>query len=177
MVIPVLIAKPRGVGGKGTGMTEAADKGGAADRAEPGDHRAPGHEKNPQRPRSAIGPYAQVIDEWLLADRNAAQARHAARRIWQPLIAEHGAALAEVTVSRYVAPAAAPSLTWTRYRSRCRQRICQALSRGGLSLVPALHSIMFVAVKGSARRGRRSARPAFGTHMDVPDHFRCKFNL
>jgi transposase len=45
-----------------------------------------------------------VIDEWLLADRDAPRKqRHTARRIWQRLVAEQGATLAEVTVSRYVA--------------------------------------------------------------------------
>jgi transposase len=58
----------------------------------------------PRRPRPAIGPYAQLIDEWLLADREVPRKqRHTARRVWQRLVAEHGAALAEVTVSRYVA--------------------------------------------------------------------------
>jgi transposase len=57
-----------------------------------------------QRPRPAIGPYAAVIDGWLLADREVPRKqRHTARRIWQRLVAEHGASLAEVTVSRYVA--------------------------------------------------------------------------
>ena len=57
-----------------------------------------------QRPRPAIGAYAAVIDEWLLADRDVPRKqRHTARRIWQRLVAEHGAAVAEVTVSRYVA--------------------------------------------------------------------------
>ena len=45
-----------------------------------------------------------MIDGWLLADRDAPRKqRHTARRIWQRLVAEHGASLAEVTVSRYVA--------------------------------------------------------------------------
>jgi transposase len=58
----------------------------------------------PQRPRPAIGRYAAVIDQWLLADREVPpKQRHTARRIWQRLVAEHGATLAEVTVSRYVA--------------------------------------------------------------------------
>jgi transposase len=58
----------------------------------------------PRRPRPAIGPYAAVIDEWLLADRDVPRKqRHTARRVWQRLVAEHGASLAEVTVSRYVA--------------------------------------------------------------------------
>jgi transposase len=56
------------------------------------------------RPRPAIGAYTQVIDEWLVADRDVPpKQRHTARRIWQRLVAEHGASVAEVTVSRYVA--------------------------------------------------------------------------
>jgi len=40
----------------------------------------------------------------LLADRDVPRKqRHTARRVWQRLVAEHGATLAEVTVSRYVA--------------------------------------------------------------------------
>ena len=35
----------------------------------------------PQRPRPALGPYTQVIDEWLLADRDVPRKqRHTARR-------------------------------------------------------------------------------------------------
>jgi transposase len=57
-----------------------------------------------QRPRPAIGAYTAVIDEWLLADVDVPpKQRHTARRVWQRLVAEYGAALAEVTVSRYVA--------------------------------------------------------------------------
>lgn len=58
----------------------------------------------PHRAHPAIDPYAGVIDGWLLADREVPRKqRHTARRIWQRLVAEHGAGLAEVTVSRYVA--------------------------------------------------------------------------
>jgi transposase len=58
----------------------------------------------PQRPRPAIGAYAAVIDEWLAGDQGVPRKqRHTARRVWQRLVAEHGAALSEVTVSRYVA--------------------------------------------------------------------------
>jgi transposase len=54
--------------------------------------------------RPAIDPYAELIDGWLRADREVPRKqRHTARRIWQRLVAEHGATLAEVTVSRYVA--------------------------------------------------------------------------
>ena len=46
----------------------------------------------------------QVIDGWLVADRLVPRKqRHTARRVWQRLVAEHGATLSEVTVSRYVA--------------------------------------------------------------------------
>ena len=56
------------------------------------------------RPRPAIGPYEAIIDAWLLADREVPpKQRHTARRVWQRLVAEHGASLAEVTVSRHVA--------------------------------------------------------------------------
>jgi transposase len=58
----------------------------------------------PRRPRPAIDPYIEVIDAWLQADRDVPRKqRHTARRVWQRLVAEHGATLAEVTVSRYVA--------------------------------------------------------------------------
>ena len=57
-----------------------------------------------RRAGPAIDEWTPVIDAWLLADRQAPRKqRHTARRIWQRLIAEHGASLAEVTVSRYVA--------------------------------------------------------------------------
>jgi hypothetical protein len=58
----------------------------------------------PRRPRPAIGAYGEVIDSWLLTDRKVPRKqRHTARRVWQRLVAEHGASVAEVTVSRYVA--------------------------------------------------------------------------
>jgi hypothetical protein len=64
----------------------------------------PPRKSYPQRPRPAIGAYAAVIDEWLLADQGVPRKqRHTARRVWQRLVAEHAAALSEVTVSRYVA--------------------------------------------------------------------------
>jgi len=57
-----------------------------------------------RRPRPAIDPYAAVIDGWLVADQQVPRKqRHTARRVWQRLVAEHGATVAEVTVSRYVA--------------------------------------------------------------------------
>ena len=58
----------------------------------------------PPRPRPAIDPWVGVIDAWLVADQNGPRKqRHTARRVWQRLVAEHQAALSEITVSRYVA--------------------------------------------------------------------------
>jgi transposase len=64
----------------------------------------PSRRSYPRRPRPAIDPVAGLIDGWLLADLEVPpKQRHTARRVWQRLVAEHGATVAEVTVSRYVA--------------------------------------------------------------------------
>jgi transposase len=64
----------------------------------------PPRKQYPARPRPAIDPYTTIIDRWLIADQRAPKKqRHTARRIWQRLVAEHGAKCSEVTVSRYVA--------------------------------------------------------------------------
>ncbi len=57
-----------------------------------------------RRTRPSVDPWVEVIDSWLLEDRNVPRKqRHTARRVWQRLVAEHGASVAEVTVSRYLA--------------------------------------------------------------------------
>jgi transposase len=61
--------------------------------------------KRPER-RTApkLGPYRALIDSWLIADREAPRKqRHTARRIWQRLVSDHGANVAERTVREYVA--------------------------------------------------------------------------
>jgi hypothetical protein len=64
----------------------------------------PPRKSYPSRRRPAIDGYAAVIDGWLVADRLVPRKqRHTARRVWQRLVAEHGATVSEVTVSRYVA--------------------------------------------------------------------------
>ena len=64
----------------------------------------PPRKQYPPRPRPAIEPYAEIVDGWLVADREVPKKqRHTARRIWQRLVAEHGATCSEVSVSRYVA--------------------------------------------------------------------------
>ena len=55
------------------------------------------------RPAPKLGPYRPVIDAILEADREAPRKqRHTARRIWQRLVAEHGAEVSERQVCRYV---------------------------------------------------------------------------
>ena len=55
------------------------------------------------RPAPKLGPYRALIDGWLEADREAPRKqRHTARRIWQRLVDEHGAEVAEATVRQYV---------------------------------------------------------------------------
>ncbi len=50
-----------------------------------------------------MGPFRDVVDEWLRADLEAPRKqRHTAKRVWQRLVAEHGAQVAETTVRDYV---------------------------------------------------------------------------
>jgi transposase len=60
--------------------------------------------KQPEgRPAPKLGPYRPLIDEWLLADREAPRKqRHTARQVWQRLVDEHGAEVSERQVRRYV---------------------------------------------------------------------------
>jgi transposase len=77
----------------------------------------------PPRRRPAIDPWVSLIDGWLIDDRDAPKKqRHTARRVWQRLVAEHDATLAEVTVSRYV----------------CRRRIELGLDQPEVS-IPQTH--------------------------------------
>ena len=55
------------------------------------------------RPAPKLGAYRAVIDEILVADRDAPRKqRHTARRVWQRLVEEHGAGVSERQVCRYV---------------------------------------------------------------------------
>jgi transposase len=61
--------------------------------------------KPPQgRPAPVMGAYRPLIDSWLDADREAPRKqRHSAHRVWERLVEEHGAQVAERTVRKYVA--------------------------------------------------------------------------
>jgi hypothetical protein len=55
------------------------------------------------RPAPALGAYRELIDSWLVADRDAPRKqRHTAKRIHDRLVEEHGAIVAETTVRDYV---------------------------------------------------------------------------
>jgi len=57
----------------------------------------------PPRPAPVMGPLRPIIRAWLVADREAPRKqRHTARRVWQRLIEEHAAPVAESTVRQYV---------------------------------------------------------------------------
>jgi len=63
----------------------------------------PARKTYPPRSCPAIDPWAALIDAWLVTDLEVPRKqRHTARRVWQRLVAEHGATCSEVTVSRYV---------------------------------------------------------------------------
>jgi len=61
--------------------------------------------KTPEgRPAPRLGQWKPLIDGWLEADRLAPRKqRHTAHRVWERLVEEHGAEIAESTVRRYVA--------------------------------------------------------------------------
>jgi transposase len=58
----------------------------------------------PTRSAPVLGPWKPLIRAWLMADREAPRKqRHTARRVWQRLLEEHAADVAESTVRAYVA--------------------------------------------------------------------------
>ena len=60
--------------------------------------------KMPQRDAPVLGPWKDTIRSWLEADLDVPRKqRHTARRVWERLIAEHGAQVGESTVRRFVA--------------------------------------------------------------------------
>ena len=64
----------------------------------------PAGRKTPERVSPALGPWMMLIRSWLVADRDAPRKqRHTARRVWQRLVSEYGAQVAESTVRAFVA--------------------------------------------------------------------------
>jgi len=69
------------------------------------DSPLPPPRKKPEgRPAPVLGPYHELIDEWLEGDREAPpKQRHTAKRVWERLVTEKGAKVAERTVREHVA--------------------------------------------------------------------------
>ena len=69
------------------------------------DSPLPPPRKKPEgRSSPVLGPYHGLIDEWLEGDRTAPpKQRHTAKRIWERLITEKGAKVAQRTVREHVA--------------------------------------------------------------------------
>jgi len=63
----------------------------------------PPRKRHEPREAPKLGSYHALIDEWLIADREAPRKqRHTAHRVWQRLLCEHGADVSERQVRRYV---------------------------------------------------------------------------
>ena len=64
----------------------------------------PPQRKQASRAAPKLGPYVKIIREWLVADLSAPRKqRHTARRVWERLVDEYGATVAEATVRACVA--------------------------------------------------------------------------
>ena len=64
----------------------------------------PAPRKVPERSAPALGPWQGTIRRWLVEDQDAPRKqRHTAHRIWERLVEECGASVAEATVRAYVA--------------------------------------------------------------------------
>jgi transposase len=63
----------------------------------------PERKRREGRPAPALGPWRELIDSWLEADKHApSKQRHTAKRVHRRLVEEHGAQMAETTVRDYV---------------------------------------------------------------------------
>jgi transposase len=89
---------------EGLSIRELARRHGVHRRAVRQALASPPPRKRPEdRPAPKLGPYQPLIDEWLRADREAPRKqRHTARRVWERLVDEHGVAVSERQVRRYV---------------------------------------------------------------------------
>lgn len=62
-----------------------------------------GYAERDHQPWPVIGPYREIIERWLEADKDISKKqRHTARRVYHRLVSEHGYAGSEVTVRRHV---------------------------------------------------------------------------
>jgi hypothetical protein len=72
-------------------------------RAALGSAVPPDRRLSPPRESPVLGPWKAIIDDWLDKDKTTPRKqRHTARRVWERLVEEHQATVAESTVRRYV---------------------------------------------------------------------------
>ena len=63
----------------------------------------PSPRKTSARPSPVMDQWGPIVDGWLVADKEVPRKqRHTARRIWERLVDEHGAEVAESTIRQYV---------------------------------------------------------------------------
>lgn len=63
----------------------------------------PAPRKAPERPSPVMDRWGPIVDGWLVADKEVPRKqRHTARRIWERLVDEHDAEVAESTIRQYV---------------------------------------------------------------------------
>ena len=68
------------------------------------DAAVPPPRKTPGRDAPVLGPFKDIIVGWLTDDLDVPRKqRHTAHRVWERLVAEHGAQVGESTVRRFVA--------------------------------------------------------------------------
>ena len=73
--------------------------------------------KPPERVAPVLGPHEARVRGWLVEDLEVSRKqRHTARRVWQRLVEEEGAVVAESSVRSLVAGSVSrsPGITWAR---------------------------------------------------------------
>jgi transposase len=63
----------------------------------------PAPRKKPERPSPVMDRWGPIVNGWLITDKDVPRKqRHTARRVWERLVDEHDAAVAESTIRQYV---------------------------------------------------------------------------
>ena len=101
----------------------------------------PPERKVPDRPRPVSGPWESTVRTWLEADLSEPRKqRHTARRVWQRLLDEKGAMVAESTIRALVhdlkIEIGADRSSW----SRCRRPTCPVGTRRSTSVISSQSS-------------------------------------
>ena len=148
--------------------------------------------KAAEREAVAFGPYEPVVRSWLIADLDAPRKqRHTARRVWQRLLEEHDAQVAESTIRPHVArlkvevglaARRGSSLRLNRRRPRQRSlRAVRGVDRGGGAAAVDVRAAVValwprrahrrtptrrrIVLAGPSRRSeRRVGQPGIGDH-------------